>query len=517
MSVHSKQLPQFFLAILIAVVAASFLLRFQFDFNTGHMDEYDYLFVGKRLLSGQTWPSYTYIFGSDLNWYLLGLGERWQGISGARMVAAGFGLLSLLGIYWLVYSLWQRHLTAFIAAALLSIQSIQLFISRFATYDIISFACFSLALAPLLLACTQSSRIKYSYLLLSIVLMVLAITSKYVVVLYLPVVAGFAFFYSRRIGLLFGSAVGFILLGYVAVHWESLQVLYRVQIQGVHGSGNGSAQYIVETILTYHSGLLITWLLAVLWCMRVHSNPFWKQSTFKKLMLLLLLALPMLAYHLNALNMISLFKHLVYATLFLVPATAWLLTSFLESEKNNSLKQWLASSLILAMCALNYQQLKLMEVSYANVTPIIQQVEMGLDPNDTILSEDPYLFRYLASETLPQTQIKESGWLDNNFDGKHQHQDVIDAVWDQKFSYVYLNDQLHPELNKKLRNILTIKKYKPLVDKAYKISDVMSRQVTGRIGLYKRTGAPKLSLLGDRLFKPNQSMPQPDPGKHYVD
>lgn len=518
MSVPTRQLPQLFLSILAVVVMASFYLRFQFDFNTGHMDEYDYLFVGQRLLSGQGWPSYTYIFGSDLNWYLLGLGDRWLGgLSGARMVAGVFGLLSLLGVYWLVYSLWYRHLTAAIAVALLSIQSIQLFISRFATYDIISFAYFSLALAPLILACTKSGRGKYSYLLMSIALMVLAITSKYVVILYLPVVAGLAFLYSRQIGLLFGGVVGFVLLGYMATHWESLQVLYRVQIQGVHGSANGSAQYIIETIFTYLAGLLLCWLLAVLWSIRMQPNAFWKQSTFKQLMLLLLLALPMLAYHLNALNMISLYKHLVYATLFLVPAAAWLLTSFLDSKSFNWLKQGLASSLVVVLCILNYQQLKSMEVAYANVTPIIQQTGKGLKPQDTILSEDPYLFRYLVAEALPQTQIKESGWLDNNLDGKHEHQDVIDAVWDQKFSYVFLNDQLHPELNKQLRKILNIKKYTPLVDESYQISDVMTRQVKGRISLYQRTGVPKISLLDDKLFVRQVDTHKTDLGKQHVD
>ena len=216
----STRFPSAFLTLLAAVVFASLYLRLQFDFNTGHMDEYDYLFVGKRLLSGETWPSYTYIFGADFNWYLLGWGEKFLGgLSGARMVAGCFGLFSLLGMYWLVYSLWHRHLTAFIAAALLSIQPIQLFISRFATYDIISFACFSLALAPLLLACTKSGRSQYGYLLIAVALMSLSITSKYVVILYLPVIAGLAFFYNRKIGFLFGAAVGLILLAYLAIHW----------------------------------------------------------------------------------------------------------------------------------------------------------------------------------------------------------------------------------------------------------------------------------------------------------
>ncbi len=490
MSDLQRRLPRMFLIVLAIAVTISLWLRFQFDFNTGHMDEYDYLFVGKRLLAGETWPSYTYIFGSNLNWYLLGLGEQWLGgLSGARMVAAGFGFLSLVGVYGFVYCLWQRHLTAFIAVALLSIQAIQLFISRFATYDIISFAYFSLALAPLLLACTSVGRKKYTYLLIAIILMSLAITSKYVVILYMPLLGGLAFLFARWIGFLFCLGVGLVLLAYGVFYWDDLQVLYRIQIQGVHGSANGSLDYILETIASYQSLLWLGWLAAVAWVVWESPSRFWQQAALKKHLLLLLLASPMVVYHLNALNMISLFKHLVYATLFLIPAVAWVLTNMSQSLQANWLKQMLASGFIIAMCVVNYGQLKSMEIAYANVDPIVKFSGLGLKPEDTVLSEDPYLFRYLGAGEVPQAQIKESGWLDNNLDGKYEHQDVIDAVWGEKFSYVFLNDQLHPTLNKKLRKILKIKNYKQIVDETYQLSSVMTRQVRGKLSLYQRIPA----------------------------
>ena len=129
--------------------------------------------------------------------------------------------------------------------------------------------------------------------------------------------------------------------------------------------------------------------------------------------------------------------------------------------------------------------------------PVIEYSKASLAPKDSILSEDPYLFRYLGESIIPQSQIKESGWLDNNLDGKHEHQDVIDAVWDMKFEYVFLNDQIHAELNKKLRNILGTKKYKLIVDEAYENSNVMSRQIKGRISLYQRAESPQLSSAVD--------------------
>jgi len=191
-------------------------------------------------------------------------------------------------------------------------------------------------------------------------------------------------------------------------------------------------------------------------------------------------------YHLNALNMIALYKHLVYSCFFLVPALAWLLTKLVDTAELRWIRQALASGIVILLCHSGYQQLKAIEVAYADVTPVVNQANAELTAEDTILSEDPYLFRYLGQSMLKQSQIKETDWLDNNLDGKYEHQDVIDAVWDKKFSYVFLNDQLHFDLNKKLRGILDQRGYERLIDLPYQLSDVMSRQTEGNLSLYKR-------------------------------
>lgn len=502
-----QRLPLLFLLVLSCLLAASAYLRLQFDFNAGHMDEYDYLFVGHRLLSGLGWPSYTYIFGSNLNWYLLGLGDQvLGGLVGGRVVAAVFGLLSLLGMYSFTFVLWRSRLIAVIATALLALSSIQLFLSRFATYDIISFACFSLALAPLLLACETTERRRYFYLLLSVSFMSLAITSKYIVILYMPLLAGLAFLRAPSIGFLFGALVGVTLMAYAALHWQDLLQLYEVQIKGVHGDGNGSLEYIFWSKINYLWPGLLGWLIAVVWRIMEYGRGFWRDQILHQLLLLLVLALPMAAYHLNALNMISLFKHLVYALFFLLPATAWLIGMVLKETDYQYLKQGLASLAIIGMSYLSYLQLQAMETAYVNVSPIAEQIENQLDTQSTILSEDPYLFRYLAVTSVPQEQIKESGWLDNNRDGVYESKDVIDAVWDSKFTYVYLNDQLHPTLNIKLREILALKKYERLWSQEYQISEVMTRQARGIMSLYRRTQAPSVPLLEDELFERGEGL-----------
>jgi len=409
-------------------------------------------------------------------------------------------VLSLWGMYHFVYVLWQKHLAAFIATAFLALQSIQLFISRFASYDVISFACFSLSLAPLILACQKQGRARYSYLLLSAILMTFAITSKYVVVLYLPLLAGLVLLYVPRLGLIFSLLMGSALLAYIALHWSDLQTLYRVQIQGVHGQGNGSAEYIIGTSVKYLWPAVTGWLVALIWCGLESGRNFWRYPRFQQLFLLGLLAMPLVVYHLHALNMISLFKHLLYAQFFLLPATAWFIATVLEEPDYRYIKQAVLSVVMVSFSVVTYQQLQEMEVAYTDVSALEQQVQGKLQSDTTILSEDPYLFRYLGMNDVPQIQIKESGWLDNNLDGKHEHKDVIEAVWDAKFTYVYLNDQLHPSFNVKLRKILALKNYQVVWSQPYQLSSVMTRQAHGTMSLYQRTEQPRVSLLQDDLF-----------------
>jgi len=506
MSLTQKRLPFLFLFALLLLLCGSAYLRLQFDFNAGHMDEYDYLFVGRQLLSGRDWATHIYIFGADLSWYLLGWGEKYLGgLSGARTVAGVLGVASLVGVYAFVITLWRNHLTAVIAVSLLASQSIHLFLSRFATYDIVSFTFFCLALAPLVLACQHKSTGRYFYLALSVVLISLSVLSKYVVVLYLPFIGLILLFRSPRIGFLFGLGVGSILIAYAAIHWESLQVLYRVQIQNVHGSSNGSLGYVSKSIISYLWPALVGCVIAVFYSVFRDSLTSLKRKQGVYLCLLAVLSLPLVAYHFNALNMISLYKHLVYANLFLLVASAWLIAQLLQSG-DSILKQGFLSVLLAGYAVLNFQQLKLAETAYANVSPVLSAVESRLDARTTILSEDPYLFRYLGFNDVPQGHIKESNWLDNNRDGVYEKKDVVEAIWDAKFSYVYLNDQLHPKMNKSIRKVLKVRGYKAVFEVNYKISEVMTRQKKGALGLYQRTREAKFTLEEDELFSRGKSL-----------
>lgn len=496
-----SKMPSLFLLVVVCGVVFSAALRLMLSFNGGHIDEYDYLFVGKQLLAGNAWGTYFYIFGSNLNWYILGVGEALGGLEGARAIAALFGLLSLWGMYRLVQQLYQSRAVAWLSVALLAMQAAHIFISRFATYDIIALAFFSLSLAPLLAACQRQGKMRYLALLGAVVLCALAVTSKYIVVVYVPLLTLLALWLSPVVGVLFGLGMTLVLGAYACWHWQDLQGLYTIQIKGTHGA-NSNYAFILQMEILYLALPLLLWGVALGWqAVRLRGQALRERLTLIVLGSLVF-ALPLAAYHLQGQNMISLFKHLVYALFFLTPVMAWLLWQVLQRFEFTLAVQALAAVVVLGMGWLNYGLLQDMEQAYPDVRPIIAAMAtQPLDDTTTIASEDPYLMRYATFGKLPQNRIKELGWMDNNRDGKYEKKDAVEAVWDSKFTYVFLNNLIQPKANQDLRGVMLSRGYEKVLDIPWQTSQVMSRQNQGTLELYKRTNPPRIATADDALFK----------------
>jgi len=407
--------------------------------NGGHIDEYDYLFVGKTLLSGGQWPTHSYIFGWDYNWRLLAWGENeFGGMQGARFIAAIVGAFSLLGMYAFVYNLWYRHNIALVATLLLSFEGAHLYTSALATYDIISFTAFTFALPCVLLAC-QSNRAQLFWTILACVALSLSVLSKYTAIMYLPLLAVLVLWYSPRYALLGTLLITVALVVYTTINYEQLIILYEVQIQRTH-STNATLADIVNRTLRQLGVTIVLVGVALLYCISTgHTQT-------KKLVILVVFSLPLLLYHTTTQNIISLQKHLAYTSLFLIPIIAWLLLEIYTRGKQTHLSGAIVLACISVYAFVNVSHLRTMQSSYPDVRKV-HTIADQIQPTDFVLSEDPYLFRYLLVGKVAQNQISETTWLDNNLDGKHERIDVKHAIWDRKFDYVFLNDQQHKEIN----------------------------------------------------------------------
>ena len=308
----------------------------------------------------------------------------------------------------------------------------------------------------------------------------LAMMSKYIVLVYCPLLFVTALLFRRHVAWLFALLVSLLSVAYVMYYRADLTVLYHSQIATAHAA-NATYGEILKIAASYLAPLGILWAWA-----------FYRARTHREfacspalLGMLLIFALPLVGYHLKSRDMISLYKHTVYGSLFLCPAGALLLRDLLQQRTFPRLSAGIASCLLLAMTATGFLHVKAMESAYPDHRPVLEWLVPQVDAQTTILSEDPYLFRYALFPAVPNRKMFEVTWFDNDLDGRTSAQDVIDAVWDGKFDYIYLNDVIAPSLTTKLRNEVLDHKYEKVLDLPFSTSAVMSKITTGSLSLYK--------------------------------
>ncbi len=484
MSLFSIQL----LAVMLVTVLVGWI-RLDVNFLPVHMDEYGYLFVGRQLLSGNSWPSHSYIFGADFNWYFFGFFDRLtNGLEGARFAAAALGIFSLAGCYCFYQLLWSRKSVAVIGTLLLALSSSHLFVSRIATYDIVSFSIFCWGLV---LAAFAVRRNCMPAAVCGALLIALAVLSKYIVVLYLPLIALIWIVIRPLQAITAMLLVAFTLVFYCVVHFNALFELYQIQIAGVHSANTTGLDILTRVFLQAGLPLLVSFFAVVYGVFLRNKNTLRMPLLF----LLIAMALPLPLYHLVSENLISLYKHLVFALFFLCPAVAWLAVEVVDRFKcSHPVKTASAVFVVfLVYVTTNQTMLAKMHAGFPDTSQLLPVINHNIDANVTILSEDPYLFRYLSAESngrspqVLQSGIKETSWLDNDNNGSYTSQDVKDALWDGKYELVLLTDQVHPDFNDEYRKILLLRNYQLLHDMPYQLTDVMTQNTHGRISFYRRS------------------------------
>lgn len=203
------------------------------------------------------------------------------------------------------------------------------------------------------------------------------------------------------------------------------------------------------------------------------------------ILVLLGLAFPLCFYHLLTGNMISLYKHTVYALLFLIPIVVLgfdlLICNYKRVFRNSC---W--AVLFLITLFIGVYQLKQIQQAYPNTPTIVAFLKEHSSTDTRILSENPYLFREAFYPRLALAQFSETGWLDNNQDNIYEEQDAIDAVWDGKFDFIYLDGLTTPERSQYLKEKIISHRYEKVVEIPYHTSNVMTRNTNGAMEIYMK-------------------------------
>ncbi len=527
------------LLALFAIVA-SFTTRWWLVQSPLHMDEYTYLFVGRLFQLGESWPTLTYIFGADFNWHIFGWAfSLLDSHLSARFLSLFFAFLSLVGVYFLVNAVWRSRFQAVFSVLLLSVTAPHMYISSIATYDILAFCLFTwsmfffwkLALAEsasdsddLVAEKVENQQAQYKFCAGSI-LLIGACLSKYVLVLYLPPLLLILLLFKPRFALPAMLVVGSALLLYTLLSRESLQVLYETQILITQSANIGRQDLLIRmySLVGWIIGLLVLSYLIFTLVRPVFSNirRYRKPGSRRRgitgitpQIAYLILALPLPLYHIASSNQIALIKHLNYFYLFIIPLIAfWIartfdgITAFVGSHSENTGK---ASRMAVAGCVACVFAGFITQVVVSNIKTASelsrgfpdmsaaagywQSKRYDKEHSGRILSEDPYLFRYTALPDFPQALISETTFLDNDLDGSYSDQDVQDAIWDRKFAWVFLTDQIHPEENKLYRRLLSLRGYEQMVNEPYYLTGLLTGNRHGTVELYHLSQSKKVAL-----------------------
>lgn len=469
------------LAVVLGVITALALWqRLSVDFNGPYIDESDYLYVSRLLEAKQPWNTYTYIFSSHLPLHVLGFGERLGGLLGARLLAGALGLASLAFFYGAARALFVSRRAAGFATLIVLVAAPHIFISKFATYDVIAFCFFSLSLW-LLFAGLCSARYGWLLLALASVAFAAAVLSKYVVVVYAPLLAVAVAVRRPRLLPFALLPCGGLLAEYVVRHWADLKQLYQIQVVGAHARNSTRGQ--ILTIAAFYLAPVLLLALGTLVTILRRVGTSWRSLRLP--LLLLMMALPLVAMHVRSGDMVSMYKHMAYPVAMLALLAGWGLA-------RASRTRWWPPVLVLgALVALGYWQTRRMERAFPDFRPMLAELAPKLGPATSILSEEAYVFRYRFGGATTKNRIFEMTWFDNNGDGERTPQDVIDAVWDGKPDYVMLHGQILPGLAATLREKVLPHQYYKVYERPYELSDVMTRIRRGKVELWRRRGVYK--------------------------
>ncbi len=481
-SLQWRSISPLVLASSIVAMLVVIWLRVTLNFNTPYLDECDYLFVGRLLTSGVEWKTQTYIFSSNIPLYIFGVADKLGGYLAGRAFAMVLGIFSLVSFYHAIKHLLNDRSTAFIAVFLLSLQAPHIFISKFATYDIVCLTFFMPALWCLALVLREDGQRRLLYVVLCAILCFLAVISKYIALAYSPLFFLAILWRDRKAAAVFFGVGAGLLASYIWWYRGDLMLLYQNQILGDH-QPNSTYLQIIGIVLQYTALLGV---LAIVGASVVRHKGLLPQAIG-----LLVCALPLLVYHIRGRDLVSLNKHAVYAVIFLVPLVAAFLRQLVFERKQHRFSQGGVILIIAAMVALSLYQVREMERSYPNTTNITSYILQHSTQQTKIMSEDEYLFRYYCYPKLGIPQMSELTWFDNNLDGKFERQDVIDGIWDGKFDYVYINELSAPfELRHTLIEGVLPHSYEKVYEESYVNSEVMNRHNVGKMILYKLKAKP---------------------------
>lgn len=440
--------------ILPLLLLTGFLLRvINLDYNSPLVDEAQYIVLGQKVFAGR-WEQeapFSWVGGMPLFYPpLAAMFSMAGGVIGARFFSVVLGTLAIYLLFELVRHLdliskSSRNAVGFLAAGLLAILAIPVYLSRIATYDMLSY---TLLLAGFVclqksLTFTRSSLWqRENYYFFSATLLFASFLAKYFTLVMLPYMIVWGVwqlrhqdkrFRSRFVKYFFVPLVTMVGI-YVLVYFRALSAFLSNQVTEpvpvLPKIMDEFTRFTLPISLVSLAGLIwltvvkreLTWLIfwgGVVLVPVVHLIFNSSASFHQQAFIILLLGLPLAAYFLYQVIQAYRIYGVVVVFLFFV---------------------WVGWD--------GRREVNTLGAAWTNTDRVMEHLKSLAKPTDTILtSEDDITVMKLPQ--VPYTQI--TGLFYFEYDGRSGAEAYQKALEDRFFNIVLINDTAHEDVTARLQ------------------------------------------------------------------
>jgi len=368
--------------------------------------------MGQKVISGQfCYTCKQYAGSAMIEPIVAAMGDYYGGLQGARVTSILFGLGLTAIIYWIARTLFEGKY-GLISAMLFLFSGTTLYVSKLATYDIVS--AFFLGLAFLLILLGEKSQSllhKRSLLLAGASVLFVSAMTKYAVAIFIPPLVLYVFLRNRML-----SVRLFFLLPLVI--FISLYVYFAIYPVG---------GILSESLTSLYDHGQVSFRTLSDWTFRWIAMPYllaifgiFHEEKGKIALILCLLSTPIILLHLVTGVEQSVNRDVIFCQIFLAPAAAigvnHLGNMFSLRSPNLWVKPFFIAAILVVLWVFGFQELKWLEKQYPNMTPVIDFFKKNGSDDMTVTIDSNYgvaVYAYSLGTYFPQARFLSAAELDS--------------------------------------------------------------------------------------------------------
>lgn len=445
--------------LLILILLVAFGIRvYNLNYNSPFLDEALYILLGEKVLGGhwQEENPFGWVGGMPLFYPpLAAFFSKLGGVVGARFLNVLLGTLSVYLIYEFSKALRitnnknSNQIIGLIAAALLSVLAIPVFLSRLAIYDMLSFTLFLGGLVFLQqgIGLQQPALWYHEHkLFVAAVFFFLSFLAKYVTLTFFPLVAVWALLQSYRVSkkalrqVLTYFVVPLAVASIAYIVWN-FQALRHFNVDQIGDSQNNSRLILMQYFKYAGLPLLMALLGGILMIWK-------KQALLVSGLLLAALSVPVVHLLMNSSSAVH--QHTFLSLIFLLPLVGYLLWYVVSFDR---LIGTVATLFLVGLVfTRSFTQVQSLQTTWPNTTAVMRFVQSATTSHEKVLSfEDDVTV--LMLKNLPASNI--TGIYNFQYKGVIEAEAYHLALADGHFNFVLFNEHNEGSVGSAVKESLT--------------------------------------------------------------